>query len=133
MKKPFIPSRFFTACWLTQEKITLFNGTRSERNQSNLGDLCRKSSPCKVHYIVNSFLLSYLLECITKSITLKLKLNSQNCRIYFNFSSSSVLGSRNTTFRKLDPFPSSGEEGEKTPTQLNPLESANLNRWTHRK
>jgi hypothetical protein len=31
----------------------------------------------------------------------------------------------NTTFRKLDLFPSSGEEG-KTPTQLGPLERANL-------
>jgi hypothetical protein len=29
-----------------------------------------------------------------------------------------VLGSRKTTFRKLDLFPSSGERGEKTPTQL---------------
>jgi hypothetical protein len=34
--------------------------------------------------------------------------------------------SRNTTFRKLDLFPSSGEWGEKTPTQLGPLERANL-------
>jgi hypothetical protein len=33
----------------------------------------------------------------------------------------------NTTFRKLDLFPSSGE-GEKTPTLLGPLERANLNR-----
>jgi hypothetical protein len=31
----------------------------------------------------------------------------------------------NTTFRKLDLFPSSGERGE-TPTQLGPLERANL-------
>jgi hypothetical protein len=35
----------------------------------------------------------------------------------------------NTTFRKLDVFPSSGE-GEKIPTQLGPLERANLNHWT---
>jgi hypothetical protein len=33
----------------------------------------------------------------------------------------------NTTFRKLDLLPSSGERGEKTPTQLGPLERANLN------
>jgi hypothetical protein len=30
-------------------------------------------------------------------------------------------------FRKLDLFPSSGKRGEKTPTQLGPLERANLN------
>jgi hypothetical protein len=34
---------------------------------------------------------------------------------------------KNTTFRKLDLFPSSGEGGEKTPTQLGPLKRANLN------
>jgi hypothetical protein len=43
------------------------------------------------------------------------------------FPSSGVLGSRNTTFWKLDLFPSSGEGGKKTPTQLGPLERANLN------
>jgi hypothetical protein len=32
----------------------------------------------------------------------------------------------NTTFRKLDLFPSSGEVG-KVPTQVGPLERANLN------
>jgi hypothetical protein len=37
---------------------------------------------------------------------------------------------KNTTFRKLDVFPFSGEGGEKTPTQLDPLERANLNHWT---
>jgi hypothetical protein len=31
---------------------------------------------------------------------------------------------KNTTFRKLDLFPSSAEGGEKTPTQLGPLERA---------
>jgi hypothetical protein len=35
----------------------------------------------------------------------------------------------NTTFRKLDLFPSSGQGG-KTPSQLGPLERANLNHWT---
>jgi hypothetical protein len=34
----------------------------------------------------------------------------------------------NTTFRKLDLFPSSGD-GE-TPALLGPLERANLNHWT---
>jgi hypothetical protein len=35
------------------------------------------------------------------------------------------------TFRKLDLSPSSGEGGGgKTPTQLGPLERANLNHWT---
>jgi hypothetical protein len=33
-------------------------------------------------------------------------------------------------FQKLDLCPSSGERGEKTPTQLGPLERANLNHWT---
>jgi hypothetical protein len=36
---------------------------------------------------------------------------------------------KNTMFRNLDLFPSSGEGGEKTPTQLGPLERANLNPW----
>jgi hypothetical protein len=41
------------------------------------------------------------------------------------FPSSDIL--ENTTFRKLDLFPSSGEGGEKTPTQLGPLERVNHN------
>jgi hypothetical protein len=36
---------------------------------------------------------------------------------------------KNTTFPKLDLFPSSGEGGEKTPTQLGPVERAHLNHW----
>jgi hypothetical protein len=39
------------------------------------------------------------------------------------FPSSGIL--ENTTFRKLDLFPSSGEGGGETPTQLGPLERAN--------
>jgi hypothetical protein len=35
----------------------------------------------------------------------------------------------NTTFQKLDLFPSSGE-GRETTTLLGPLERANLNHWT---
>jgi hypothetical protein len=35
----------------------------------------------------------------------------------------------NTTFRKLDLFPSPGEERE-SPTLLGPLERADLNHWT---
>jgi hypothetical protein len=46
------------------------------------------------------------------------------------FPSSDVLGSINTTFRKLCLFPSSGEGVKNTPTQLGPLEKANLNHWT---
>jgi hypothetical protein len=39
---------------------------------------------------------------------------------------------QNTTFRKLDLFPSSGE-GKETPTLLDPLERANLSHWTQPK
>jgi hypothetical protein len=43
--------------------------------------------------------------------------------------SSGILETRkNTEFRKLDLFLSSGEEG-RTPTLLGPLERANLNHW----
>jgi hypothetical protein len=35
----------------------------------------------------------------------------------------------NTTFRKLDLLPSSGEGGGETPTVLGPLDRANLNHW----
>jgi hypothetical protein len=44
------------------------------------------------------------------------------------FPSSGIL--ENTTFRKLDLFPSSGEGGGEDTTQLGPLERANLNHWT---
>jgi hypothetical protein len=56
----------------------------------------------------------------------------QNYWVFGHFSSSGILRNRNTTFRKLDLFPSSGEGGggEKTPTQLFPLERAHLNHWT---
>jgi hypothetical protein len=37
----------------------------------------------------------------------------------------------NTTFRKMDLFPSSDKRGE-TPTQLGLLQRANLNHWTPR-
>jgi hypothetical protein len=33
-------------------------------------------------------------------------------------------------FRKLNLFPYSGGVGEKTPTQLGPVERANLSHWT---
>jgi hypothetical protein len=46
------------------------------------------------------------------------------------FPSPGVLGRRNTTFRKWYLFPSSGKREENTPTQLDPLEKANLNHWT---
>jgi hypothetical protein len=48
--------------------------------------------------------------------------NTQNYWVFGHFPSSGILENRNTTFRKLDLFPSSGERGEKTPTQLGPLE-----------
>jgi hypothetical protein len=51
--------------------------------------------------------------------------NTQNYWVFGLFLLSGIL--ENTTFRKLDLFPSSGEGGEKTPTQLGPLERANLN------
>jgi hypothetical protein len=46
--------------------------------------------------------------------------STQNYWGFGLFPLSGVFGSRNTTFRKLDLFPSSGE-GEKTPTYLGPL------------
>jgi hypothetical protein len=46
------------------------------------------------------------------------------------FRSSGILENRNRTFRKLDLFRSLGEGEGKTPTQLGPLERANLNHWT---
>jgi hypothetical protein len=47
-------------------------------------------------------------------------------RIFLDFFHRPVF-QKNTTFRKLDLFPSSGEGGEKALTQLGPLERANLN------
>jgi hypothetical protein len=52
--------------------------------------------------------------------------NTQNYWVSALCLSSGIL---NTTFRKLGPFPSSGE-GRKTPTLLGPLERVNLNHWT---
>jgi hypothetical protein len=48
---------------------------------------------------------------------------------FLDFSHRQLCILENTKFRKLDLFPSSGEGG-KTPTQLGPLERANLNHWT---
>jgi hypothetical protein len=48
--------------------------------------------------------------------------NIQNYWVFGLFTSSGIL--ENTTFRKLNLFPSSGEGGEKTPTQFGPLERA---------
>jgi hypothetical protein len=42
------------------------------------------------------------------------KLNGIEIWVFGPFTSSGVIGSRNTTFRELDLFPSSGEGGEKT-------------------
>jgi hypothetical protein len=49
--------------------------------------------------------------------------NSQNFSGLFLWS----CISKNTTFRKLDLFPSSGEGGGEAPTQLGPLQRPNLN------
>jgi hypothetical protein len=54
--------------------------------------------------------------------------STQNYWGFGLFPSSGVLGSRNT-IRKLDLLPSSGERGEKTPTQFGPLERSSLNHW----
>jgi hypothetical protein len=53
--------------------------------------------------------------------------NAQNYWVSGLYPSSGVSGRRNTTFRKLDLFPSSGEGGKKTRTQLGPLERVNPN------
>jgi hypothetical protein len=51
--------------------------------------------------------------------------NTQNHWVLGLCPSSGIL--ENTMFRKLDLLPPSHDEGEKTPTQLGPLERANLN------
>jgi hypothetical protein len=52
--------------------------------------------------------------------------NTENYWVFGLFPSSGILeNTKETTFRKQDLFPSSG--GGKTPTQVGPLERANLN------
>jgi hypothetical protein len=66
-------------------------------------------------------------------ILLPVKMNSCKTRYYVisGFLSSIVRYFKNTTFRKRDLFPSSGKKkGGNAPTQLRPLERANLNHWT---
>jgi hypothetical protein len=55
---------------------------------------------------------------------------AQNYWVLGLFPSPGVFGSRNTTFQKLELFPTSGEAREKIPTQLGPLEGTNLNPLT---
>jgi hypothetical protein len=55
--------------------------------------------------------------------------STQNYWVFRLCISSGILKVRKHNFRKLDLFLSSGEEG-KTPTQLGPLERANLNQWS---
>jgi hypothetical protein len=56
--------------------------------------------------------------------------NTQKCWDFGVYPSSGILKKlENTTFRKLDLFPSSGE-GWETRTQLDSLQRANLNHWT---
>jgi hypothetical protein len=50
--------------------------------------------------------------------------NRKNLLGFWAFPSSVIL--ENTTFRKLDMFPFLGEVWEKAPTQLGPLEKADL-------
>jgi hypothetical protein len=54
-------------------------------------------------------------------------INPQDYWVFGLCPSSGVL--KNTTFRKLDVFPTSGE-GWGTPGLLDPLERANLDHWT---
>jgi hypothetical protein len=51
--------------------------------------------------------------------------STQNYWIFGLFLSLGILRNGNTTFQKLDLFPSSGEGREKTPTQVGSLERAN--------
>jgi hypothetical protein len=58
--------------------------------------------------------------------------NTQNYWVIILFPSSGIVEKRETTFRKLDLFPSSGAAGENTPTPMGPLEKPNLNHWPNR-
>jgi hypothetical protein len=61
---------------------------------------------------------------------LSVEVGTKDFRVFGLFPSSGILKTqKNTTFRKLDLFPSSGE-GWETPTLLGPLEIANLSHWT---
>jgi hypothetical protein len=53
---------------------------------------------------------------------------TQNYWVFGFFPSSGIL--ENTTFRKWICFHPQVKVGEKTPTQLGPLERANLSHWT---
>jgi hypothetical protein len=53
--------------------------------------------------------------------------NTRDCWVFGPSPSSGIL--KNTTFRKLDLFLSSGD-GWETPTQLGSLERTNLNHWS---
>jgi hypothetical protein len=63
-------------------------------------------------------------------MVLTIVFSTQNYWVFGLFPLSGVLGSRYTTFRKLDLFPSSGEGGGEDTSQLGPLERTNLNHWT---
>jgi hypothetical protein len=72
-------------------------------------------------------------SCLQVSLITKWR-NEKSCTQNYRgsglFPSSGVLGSRNTTFRKPNLFPSSGGDEKKTPTQLGPSERANLHHST---
>jgi hypothetical protein len=56
--------------------------------------------------------------------------NTQNYWVFELCPLPSILETKKKTmFQKLNLFPSSGKGGGKTPTQLGPLERANLNHW----
>jgi hypothetical protein len=90
-----------------------------------------------LHYRENTIKMSYTCSCLFRgrcfatglhdTVCICTYISIQNYWGFGLFPSSGVLGCRNTTFRKLNLNPSSGEGGEKTHTQLGPLEIANLN------
>jgi hypothetical protein len=55
--------------------------------------------------------------------------NAQNYWVFGLFPSSDIL--ENSTFRKLDLFPSSGEGGGEDISSVGLLRKTNLNHWIH--
>jgi hypothetical protein len=80
-----------------------------------------------VSILVLSHLLTYIYihMCLCVCVRALIKVTVHELGIW-TFSCVRIL--KNTTFRKLDLFPPSGERRE-TPTLLGPSERANLNHW----
>jgi hypothetical protein len=82
--------------------------------------------PCALWYVVYScytFLLSYTVTHDTIGRTAHHHRTCDRIDALFGFFPlSSILGNRNTTFRKLDLFPSSSEEGVEDTYSVGPLE-----------